>query len=233
MFDLPDFEENLRKNLDLFSAGPLVFHEPVWGVEHTEPKGSAAWEESQYHLRLTQKYASVLRPRHMVYHLNNCVVPPGEKEKRLRISLENMDAVQEMFPDVPLLVENTGVRSEGTQLLDQDEYTDLILSRGLPALIDVGHANSNGWDLSRLILDLKDRIAAYHLHNNDGTQDQHNRLRNGTLDFASLVPVMDRLTPDAIRVIEYTRPEYHGEPLLEDYRYLQFLSRTPGAGQPA
>ena len=31
MFDLPDFEENLKRNLDLFASGPLVFHEPVWG----------------------------------------------------------------------------------------------------------------------------------------------------------------------------------------------------------
>ena len=51
MFDLPEFEENLKQNLDLFAEGPLFFHEPVWGVEHTALPGSAAWEESMYHLR--------------------------------------------------------------------------------------------------------------------------------------------------------------------------------------
>ena len=42
MFDLPDFEDSLRNNLDLFTGVPLMFHEPVWGVEHSAPKGSAA-----------------------------------------------------------------------------------------------------------------------------------------------------------------------------------------------
>ena len=52
MFDLPDFEENLKKNLDFFSSVPLMFHEPVWGVEHTAPRGSTAWEDGMYHIRL-------------------------------------------------------------------------------------------------------------------------------------------------------------------------------------
>ncbi len=62
MFDIPDFEDNLRRNLDLFASGPLLFHEPVWGVEHTAPKGSDAYEESMHHIRLTRKYAKILHP---------------------------------------------------------------------------------------------------------------------------------------------------------------------------
>ena len=84
MFDLPDFEENLRRNLDLFADGPLVFHEPVWGVEHSAPRGSAAYEEGLYHLRLTRKFAEILRPEKMVCHLNNGRVPAGKKEEMLR-----------------------------------------------------------------------------------------------------------------------------------------------------
>ena len=37
--------------------------------------------------------------------------------------------------------------------------------------------------------------------------------------------VVRRVTPEADLVIEYTRPEYHGEPLLEDVAYLRLLSR--------
>ena len=43
MFDLQDFEENLKNNLELFAGGPLIFHEPVWGVEHSAKKGSAGF----------------------------------------------------------------------------------------------------------------------------------------------------------------------------------------------
>ena len=228
MFDIPDFEDDLKRNLDLYAGGPLTFHEPVFGVEHTAPRGSAAWEEGMYHLRLTKRYASILRPSSMAFHLNNCPIPPEDRERALKTALENLEEEREMFPGVRILVENTGLKADGTQLADQEEFTGLCLAHGFPVLVDVGHANMNGWDVPKLIEDLKDLIAEYHLHNNDGRSDQHNRLRDGTLDMEAVVRAIDRFTPDAKRVIEYTRPAYHGEPVLEDIRYLQSLSR-PGA----
>ena len=220
MFDLPDFEENLKRNLDLFAGGPLLFHEPVWGVEHSAARGSAAWEEGNHHLRLTQKYARILRPSAMVFHLSNGPVPPRETDTLLRNALESLEETREMFPDTRILTENTGIRSDGTLLLDQQAFTDLCRDRQLPVLIDVGHANANGWDLRKLIRDLKGLIGGFHLHNNDGVRDLHNRLTDGTLDLAALLPDMDQAAPDAPRVIEYTRPSYHGEPLLEDIAWL-------------
>ena len=230
MFDLEDFEDNLKQNLDLFAGGPLLFHEPVWGVEHTAPKGSSLWEEGMYHIRLTAKYAEILHPAAMIYHLNNCPVPEQDRKRMLRTSLESLEEMRELFPGVPLLVENVGVRSWNTMLLDQEEFTALCREKQFPVVIDVGHANANGWDLKKLIEDLHPQIRAYHLHNNDGVQDLHNRLRNGTIDFASLLPHINRLTPDAMRVIEYSRPVYHGKPLLEDIAYLQSLSQPEKSG---
>ena len=223
MFDLPDFEANLTKNLDLFAAGPLTFHEPVWGVEHAAPRGSPLWEAGMYHIRLTRKFADILRPSRMVYHLSNSPVLPFKKDRMLRNTLENMEELQDLFPGVTLLVENTGIREEGTQLLDQAEFTDLCRDRRFPVLIDVGHANANGWNLEKLIPDLKHLICGFHLHNNDGVRDQHNRLRDGTLDFEKLIPLILRTVPQADLVIEYTRPLYHGDPLTEDIAYLQYL----------
>ena len=219
MFDLPDWEDHLRASLSLFSAGPLVFHEPVWGVEHSAPRGSAAWEEGMYHLRLTQKYAEILHPSDMVYHLNNCPVPEGQRDCLLDTSLRNLEEMRGMFPGVRLLVENTGIAAEGTALLNQAEFTDLARDRHWDVLIDVGHANANGWDLYKLVEDLRGRIRGYHLHNNDGVHDRHNRLRDGTVDFGKLLPFLSRTTPAAFRVIEYCREELHGDPLLEDIEY--------------
>ena len=224
MFDLPEFEGNLEQNLDLFTGGPLMFHEPVWGVEHSAPKGSADWEKSMFHLRLTRKYAEILRPASMVVHLNNCAVPPDEKGRMLRTALDNLEEMREMFPGVKLLVENTGTKADGTILLDQAEFTDLCRERQLPVLIDIGHANANGWDLPLLIRDLQGQIGGFHLHNNDGIHDLHNRLTNGTLDLEKLIPQMNRLAPDAPRVIEYSRTVFHGEPLFEDIETLKTLS---------
>ena len=232
MFDLPDFEDSLRNNLDLFTGVPLMFHEPVWGVEHSAPKGSAAYEEGMYHLRLTAKYAEILHPASMVCHLNNGTVPPGGREEMLRTSLENLEELREMFPGVELLVENTGILADGTALLDQDAFTGLCRERDFRTLIDVGHANANGWDLPKLLQDLEGRIGGFHLHNNDGSRDLHNRLRDGTLDFMRLVPYMLRYAPDVPYVIEYSRPAFHGLPLLEDIAFLQRISRrTEGGGE--
>ncbi len=226
MFDLKNFEDDLKQNLDLFSSGPLLFHEPVWGVEHTSPRGSAAWEESMRHLRLTQKYARILRPPFMVFHLNNGQVPPEKKDAMLQNALRSLEETQDMFPDTTLLTENTGILTEGTQLLDQREFTSLCLSRQLPVLIDVGHANANGWDLRKLVRDLSKLIGGFHLHNNDGIGDRHNRLRDGLLDFELLIPFLDLVAPGVPRVIEYTRPAFHGKPLAEDIEYLMKLTRN-------
>lgn len=224
MFDLPDFEENLKKNRDMFLEGPLFFHEPVWGVEHSAPRGSEAYEESMYHMKLTRKWAEILHPEAMVYHLNNGPVIPGERERMIRTTLDNLEEIREMFAGTRILVENTGIHTDGTMLLDQDAFTELCISRDLPVLIDVGHANANGWDLKRLITDLRQRIAAYHLHNNDGLHDLHDRLHSGTINFGKLIPFICEMTPDASGVIEYTRPSLHGSALAEDIRYLQKLT---------
>ena len=224
MFDLQGFEENLVQNLDLLTGGPLMFHEPVWGVEHSAPKGSKAWEEGMYHLQLTKKYAEILHPSAMVYHLNNGPVAPENKGRMIRCAMENLEEMQEMFSGVKLLVENTGTKADGTILLDQTEFTDLCRGRNLPVLIDVGHANANGWDIQKLIRDLQGQICGYHLHNNDGMHDLHNRIQDGTLDFKKLIPYLDRMTPDVPRVVEYIRPSAHGEPLLEDIRTLKQIS---------
>ena len=224
MFDLPGFTDNLDRNLDLFSGSPLMFHEPVWGVEHSAPKGSSAYEESLFYLRLTKKYADILHPAGMVIHLSNGPVPAGAEGAMLETSLRNLEEIQDLFSRVPLLVENTGIRADGTLLLDQTAFTDLCRSRDFRVLIDVGHANANGWDLPKLIGDLQNQIAGFHLHNNDGVHDLHDRIRNGTLDFPALVGLIDRLVPDVPRVIEYTRPAFHGPVLAEDIAYLQALS---------
>ena len=223
MFDLPAFEADLKKNLALFAEGPLFFHEPVWGVEHTAEKGSPAWEESMFHLRLTQKYARILRPEKMVFHLNNGPVDPARKALLLRNSLENLEEMRTLFPDTEMLVENTGIRSEGTQLLNQAEFTGLCRERGFGVLIDVGHANANGWDLCALIHDLRGQIGGFHLHNNDGVRDLHHRLRDGTIDFQKLVCRIKQDAPDVPCVMEYTQPDHHGAPLLDDIRYLLTL----------
>ena len=220
MFDLSAFEANLEANIDFFREGTVCFHEPVFCVEHSAPKGSPAYEESMHHIMLTKKYADILHPVHMVYHLNNCDVTPETKDSILATSLENLEEIRGIFEGVQIVVENVGTDVKGDKLLDQEEFTGLCREKGFDVLIDIGHANANSWDIRRLIHDLKSQIRAFHLHNNDGVNDLHNRLGNGTIDFAELMPYIRSEVPEADLIIEYTRPEYHGQPLMEDIETL-------------
>ena len=220
MFDLPDFESNLEANIDFLREGPVSFHEPVFCVEHSAPKGSPEYEETMRHIMLTKKFADILHPVHIVYHLNNCKVTPETKGSMLKTSLENLEEIREIFSGVQIVIENVGTEVKGDRLLDQEEFTALCREKNFDVLIDVGHANANSWDIRRLIHDLRTQIRAYHLHNNDGVHDLHNRLNDGTINFAELMPYIRSETPDARIIIEYIRPEYHGQPLTEDIETL-------------
>ncbi len=216
MFDMAEFEANLKENLDVFMECPLDFHEPVFCVEHTAKKGTSEYEESMYHINLTKKYADILKPKSMVYHVNNGVVIPEKKDEMLATSLENLEEMRDIFPDVDILVENVGTAVQQNILLDQAEFTDLCRDKKFGVVIDIGHANANSWDIYKLVDDLASQVKIFHLHNNDGQNDQHRRILDGTIDFPDLFGHILNKAPNADFVIEYVRPEYHGEQLMED-----------------
>lgn len=220
MFDLPEFEENLRGCLDVLLEHRISFHGPVYFAEHSAARGTAQYEETMRHVLLTLQYAKILKSRHFTMHLNNCRVDPAQKTRMLYNAQENYKELQDLFGtfDCPVYIENTGTLLQGNMLLDQQEFTDVCRDKKYEVLIDIGHANANGWDLYRLIEDLAPQIRAYHLHNNDGRHDQHRRLHDGTIDFTPLLHYIMEKTPGADLIIEYTRRELDGEGLHEDIR---------------
>ncbi len=54
---------------------------------------------------------------------------------------------------------------------------------------DSGHGNVSGSGLDHLE-ELKDRLISVHLHDNDGTGDQHNPLFSGTVDWPRLAEIL-------------------------------------------
>jgi sugar phosphate isomerase/epimerase len=76
---------------------------------------------------------------------------------------------------------------------------ELSLLDGVGLALDVGHAHTNGclehW--------LEYPAAHFHLHDNDGKEDTHNAVGDGSIDFA---PVMDavRKNTDATPILEVT-----------------------------
>lgn len=203
------FEGRLQALIPKLSKVPITFHEPYYKAENTAEKGSAEYWRTTDYFRRTLDYAAMLHAGHIVFHHNNCRVDrksPEEKQQLLQRACERYRFYEELAEPygIPILAENVGVLSRGNVLLDQEAFTRLCEAEDYPVLIDIGHANANGWDLMRLMRDLRYRIHAYHLHNNDGRLDSHRRIHDGTLDFDRFMNALRENGRDTDLVLEYS-----------------------------
>ena len=219
--DTFEWDKEMETVLDMLSNTRIGFHGPVWEAEHSAKKGTKEYDHTMEMIYRTAKFAKILNCEHVVYHLNNCEVVDGMQDEMLKNSLENLKEIREIFDFSKIFVENTGTKVQKNALLTQSEFTDLCRDQKFDVLIDIGHAHANGWDLYKILDDLGPQIRAFHLHNNDGQHDLHNRLLDGTFDFDKWIRVAKEKLPDAKYIIEYIRPAYEGQPLMEDFEYLR------------
>ncbi len=78
-------------------------------------------------------------------------------------------------------------------------------AEGLAAAIclDVGHAHTfSPTPPEKWVRDLGSRIAHYHIHDNDQSDDQHYAPGKGTIDFSSLLSTIARYSPEATLSME-------------------------------
>lgn len=120
-------------------------------------------------------------------------------EKRLKEIL----ALAKMH-NVKVLVENVGLRTNGTLLYDWEQYLELLAKfPQAGALIDLGHAHVNGWDISNVLEVLQSQIKAVHLHDNSGMADEHLPIGEGSIDWQSYFCMAQKVIPAAVQVLEY------------------------------
>ncbi|GAA2596467.1 sugar phosphate isomerase/epimerase family protein [Actinomadura fulvescens] len=99
---------------------------------------------------------------------------------------------------VTLAVENIGISSRAADR-DYTGLCDLVDTIGLDNVgiaLDIGHAHvhdHNGGGLAAAAGLFGSRVCHYHVHDNDGTADQHLRVGGGTVDYA---PLLDRWQTD-------------------------------------
>ena len=223
MFHKDEYEDVLNGLLDEFKKMPVTFHGTYYKTEHSKEKGTEEYERSMNYYMLTLKYAKELNSSYIVFHHNNCAINPDQKQKHIDISRENLNEINKITraEGIEVVVENAGVISRRNMLFTEDEFIEECLSIDNPVLIDIGHANANGWNLKRVIEALKDKIIAYHVHNNGGYEDDHRRVYDGTNDFDSFLDLYREFTPNAEIVMEYdfSLADKHEE-LVEDLRML-------------
>ncbi len=92
------------------------------------------------------------------------------KDLGVTVCLENMP-----FPELPL--------AHVSQIID---FVDSIGKENLKVCLDTGHANVCGTKIGDAIRMLGDRLAVFHIHDNNGTQDSHLMPGLGTADFRDM-----------------------------------------------
>lgn len=215
-FDEDKFEQDLNYVLADCPKTRYAFHEPVFFADHTAKCGTETYNKTIKMLEQTNYYAKKFNAEHLVYHINNCKFNPKDKTKLLKISLENLDKIKKMFNYLDVYIENVGTITQENMLLDQKEFTLLCKENNFSVLIDIGHAHANSWDLYKLVTDLKCNIKAFHIHNNDGQNDLHNRIFDGTFNNVEFLKFAYELVPNAKWIIEYVDSKYKDKALKED-----------------
>jgi len=201
----PDFARFMKEHLTDLRGVTGSFHEPCYFCEHTAPRGGKEHAAAVDACRKTFEYAAALGAKHMVFHHNNRGFASFEKADMIKRATENLHEMNEIAAEygIPYLVENSGVIQFNNMLFNEEEFIALFAEIKNDCVLDLGHAHCNGWDIARVVLSLGDRIKAYHVHNNDGNGDAHQRIGAGTLDVAAFKHRCYELTPDAHIIFEY------------------------------
>lgn len=222
-FDEPQFEKILIDCIPILKNVHISFHEPYFEVEHTADFNSEEYKKTMHRLSSMIKYGSVMGCEYIVYHHNNRAVPDEKKGELLKISQDNLHEVTQLLLPygISVAIENAGTIAQNTMLLNEQEFIALCKESVCNVVIDLGHINANGWNLRNVVSSLKNKIISYHIHNNYGKTDDHNRIFDGTLDFNEFLKTYFEFTPNANLVLEYSNTLANKEDeICEDIDYL-------------
>ena len=139
----------------------------------------------------------------MVIHLTNGDSPPDISDvglKRFELLIENA-----INYNVVLAIEN--VRTDKHVMYVLDNYKD----KHVAFCYDTGHANiwSRGTDWLSMYAD---RLAAIHLHDNNGNEDEHTFPLTGTIDWTAVMEKINISPYDGCLALE---TEYKGKENIE------------------
>lgn len=218
-----NFVKSIERNKDRLKEHPISLHGPYFEIEHSARKDTEEYFYAIEEVKQTCELAQEIGGEVLVFHHNNRVVEEENKQDLINQSTENLHELNDfaLKYNVNILIENAGVKDKRNMLFEQDEFIQMALKEENSILLDIGHVHANGWDLEVVIQALANKITAYHLHNNNGYEDSHERILNGTLDFNKFEELYKKYTPNADLVLEYG---YHlaekFEEVADDIKYI-------------
>ncbi|OPJ58559.1 sugar phosphate isomerase/epimerase family protein [Clostridium oryzae] len=200
-----NFIKVIEKNMNKFKLYKSSLHGPYYSTEHSKKIGTKEYELSKKYFIKTLELSKKLNSKHIVYHHNNCKVTPGNRKDMLKHSTDNLIELTELAHKygTDVVVENTGTVFNNNLLFNETQFIEMAKSIENNILIDIGHAFINRWDMHSVIKNLNNKITAYHLHNNYGTVDSHNRIKDGSLDIDKFFDLYEKYTPAADLIVEY------------------------------
>lgn len=204
-FDNEEFKRDIENTMEEIKKYPISLHGPYFNIEHSAKKGTSEYERAKGEFIKILDFSKEVKADHIVFHHNNRRVDEENRLELIETANENLKELNELSRDynIEILVENAGVNLVSNNIFKEEEFIKTCKELDNKVLIDIGHAHANSWDLLKVMESLKDKIYAYHVHNNDGRADSHERIHNGTLDFNAFMENYKRLTPNAHIVVEY------------------------------
>ncbi|MDK2947538.1 MAG: hypothetical protein PWQ63_698 [Methanolobus sp.] len=126
---------------------------------------------------------------HIASNYHEKVIEKAEKNSR-----KSLEEIAEAFEDLDsrLFVENDSYEKGLLKFGLYPEQLIEVLEKypHFGMTFDIGHAHHYGIDAEQFINPAKDSIGSVHLHDNNGTFDEHLAAGNGTVDFE---PVLEKL----------------------------------------
>lgn len=217
-----DKMENVSHDLAIELQGlpfKYTIHPPAWDINLTSENKVIREGSFKEYVRAIH-FASKIGAKHVVIHpgFSAPVFNKRTAHGRAKEAIQRLCEIAKPF-GVKLAIENVGYN--GSSIFTQEEFTLFLddVENTASYLIDTGHAHLDHWDLPRLIEEIKDRIIAFHLHDNHGTADDHLPLGEGTIRWEKVLTAIDDHASNAELILEYA-PNTPIEKLVEGKKLL-------------
>lgn len=185
-------------------SGPISVHTPIFDLNLASPRYRAL---SQYSFEVYQQslhWASRIGAKHAVIHPNLQSTPIYDRSAAQECAKYYLRQLGEMGQTlgVKVLVENVGFHD--CALFNPDEFVELFNQiSSIEALLDVGHAHINHWDIPLMIERLGSRMAAVHLHDNHAEYDEHLPIGSGTIEWEGIWKQLNQAQHEIDLILEY------------------------------
>ncbi|WP_067727621.1 sugar phosphate isomerase/epimerase family protein [Oceanobacillus damuensis] len=195
--------EPVAKQLNELSI-PFSIHPPAWDINLTS-ENKAIRNASFNEYKKSIEFAGMVGASHVVIHPGFCFSPAFNKkqaQQRASVYIKELCGIAKPL-NVHLAIENVGYN--GTALFTEEEFVHFLddIDETAGYLIDVGHAQLDGWDVPRVIKTIKGRLLALHLHDNMGSSDDHLPIGTGKMDWENVFDTLHEQQIDCDLILEY------------------------------